>query len=63
MYKFISNMYLLGKVTEQELQMYVNKGFITNEEAVIIRNLKAPVYESTPENTAGISVSLSSLSW
>jgi uncharacterized XkdX family phage protein len=33
MYQFIKNMWILGKVTEQQVQNYVAKGFITNEEA------------------------------
>lgn len=63
MYKFISNMYLLGKITETELQMYIEKKFITSEQAEEIKALKVPISDSTTENASGISVSLSSLSW
>lgn len=33
MYQFILNMWVFGKVTEEKINTYVQKGFITQEEA------------------------------
>jgi hypothetical protein len=33
MYQFIRNMWTLGKITEQQVRSYAQKGFITQQEA------------------------------
>lgn len=37
MYEFILSMWVAGKVSETRLSNYVKKGFVTEEEANIIR--------------------------
>ena len=63
MYNFIVNMFLLDRVTEADLQSYVDKGFITSAQAEHIKNLKAPINESTPEDTSGINLNITSIGW
>lgn len=36
MYAFILNMWIMKRLTQEQVQMYVTKGFITQEEANMI---------------------------
>jgi hypothetical protein len=36
MYQFILNMWIMGKITEEKVNSYVAKGFITQEQANMI---------------------------
>lgn len=63
MFKFISNMYILGKLTEEDLQTYVDKKIITSEQVEEIKGLKVSTSENTTEDTSDITLNLNSLSW
>ncbi|WP_226085637.1 hypothetical protein [Mesobacillus sp. S13] len=45
MYGFLLNMWIMGRVTETQINNYVGKGFITQEEADMI--LATPQKDST----------------